>query len=451
VSFDALDLALALHAAPGRIDELRARPLPERGMAPLLRVAPAQPGRAGGRSAAFPADAGRLVDAARFYVEQQLLAREFDQDPWRVLGVNPDAAPELIRAHHHLLVRLVHPDRSDDWASAYADRVNRAWRQLRDADGRATALQHPPTRTVIEPWEARPATPRSATRADLSPVPAPRGRSQPLPWIAGGALSPSRGGGPAAPAPRGRTASHAGHRRRRDSRRPLVCRDPRSHPRADGVAGHGADRDLDPGPVGRTRASRQGDPRSASAGVGTPAPVRIDPPVRPRTHTSVEVARTPGAEPPPEASVVAIADPVAVAAVADAAPPPEATALPSLDAQSGPTVLRHFRERYAQGDLSGLLRLYAREVHADVRRVAEIASDYTRLFNGSQQRYIDFSDMQWQQRDDRVVGRARYETGYRKRPSLRKHLERGEVELELVLDGAESRLRRFELRAVRGR
>ena len=183
----------------------------------------------------------------------------------------------------------------------------------------------------------------------------------------------------------------------------------------------------------------------------TPAPVRVDPPARPRTHTSVEVARTPGAEPPPEASVVAIADPVAVAAVADAAPPPEATALPSLDAQSGPTVLRHFRERYAQGDLSGLLRLYAREVHADVRRVAEIASDYTRLFNGSQQRYIDFSDMQWQQRDDRVVGRARYETGYRKRPSLRKHLERGEVELELVLDGAESRLRRFELRADRGR
>ncbi|MBL0029948.1 MAG: DnaJ domain-containing protein [Rhodanobacteraceae bacterium] len=452
MSFDALDLALALHAAPGRIDELRARPLPERGMAPLLRVALAQPDALADASAAFPADAGRLVDAARFYVEQQLLAREFDQDPWRVLGVNPDAAPELIRAHHHLLVRLVHPDRSDDWASAYADRVNRAWRQLRDADGRATALQHPPTRTVIEPWEARPATPRSATRADLSPVPAPRGRSQPLPWIAGGvalavlaavALQRLRPADepPATPA----TVADATAAAPWYAETRAATPEPMALPAMVPIATLTPDRSAAPEhPAKAIRAA----PSPASV---TPAPVRIDPPVRPRTHTSVEVARTPGAEPPPEASVVAIADPVAVAAVADAAPPPEATALPSLDAQSGPTVLRHFRERYAQGDLSGLLRLYAREVHADVRRVAEIASDYTRLFNGSQQRYIDFSDMQWQQRDDRVVGRARYETGYRKRPSLRKHLERGEVELELVLDGAESRLRRFELRADRGR
>ena len=125
--------------------------------------------------------------------------------------------------------------------------------------------------------------------------------------------------------------------------------------------------------------------------------------------------------------------------------------MPQLDAQSGATLLRQFREQYAQGDLNGLLRLYAREVHADARSVANIAGAYTRLFNSSQQRYIDFSEVRWQQQNNRVLGHARYEVGYRKRPSLRKYLERGEVELELILDGSESRLRRFDLHADRRR
>ncbi len=453
MSFDALDLALALHAAPGRIDELRARPLPD-GMAPLLRVALAQPDALADAGAAFPSDGARLVDAARFYVEQQLLAREFDQDPWRVLGVNPGAAPERIRAHHHLLVRLVHPDRSDDWATAYADRVNRAWRQLRDADGRATALQHPPARTVIEPWDARPATPRSATRADLAPAPAPRGRSQPLPWMAGGAalailaavalqrLRPADEP-PSTPATAAAATAAAPWYAETRAATPESTALPAMVP----IATLTSNASTEPGPaaVGMIRSA----PVPAAV---TPGPPSVDPPTRTPPRKSVAVA-----EPPlPEATIVATSDPnpasAPTVAAADAiVPAPEAAAPPHLDAQSGPTVLRHFRERYAQGDLSGLLRLYAREVHSDVRRVAEIAGIYTRLFNGSQQRYIDFSEMQWQQRDDRVVGRARYETGYRKRPSLRKHLERGEVELELVLDGDESRLRRFDMRADRGR
>lgn len=87
MGFEALELALALHAAPGRIGELRARPLPTQDMAPLLRVALGQPDALAEAAAVFPADSHRLIDAARFFIEQQLLAREFDHDPWRVLGV----------------------------------------------------------------------------------------------------------------------------------------------------------------------------------------------------------------------------------------------------------------------------------------------------------------------------------------------------------------------------
>lgn len=82
-----------------------------------------------------------LVDASRFFVEQQLLARELEGDPWRVLGVSPGADTELVREHRRLLMALVHPDRGEDWATAYADRVNRAWRQLKTEEGRARALE----------------------------------------------------------------------------------------------------------------------------------------------------------------------------------------------------------------------------------------------------------------------------------------------------------------------
>ena len=122
----------------------------------------------------------------------------------------------------------------------------------------------------------------------------------------------------------------------------------------------------------------------------------------------------------------------------------EASPAPTLDAGAGQALLRDFRARYAEGDLGGLLGLYAREVHAEHRQVGRIANEYARLFKSSQQRYIDFSDVQWQQRGDRLIGTGRYETGFRKLSTLRKHVERGRVEFELVLEGETSRLRRFE-------
>lgn len=151
----------------------------------------------------------------------------------------------------------------------------------------------------------------------------------------------------------------------------------------------------------------------------------------------------------PEPAVVEAAAELAVADNPQPATDPatEPVPVPALDRADGPVLLRRFRERYVEGDLGGMLGLYAREVHADTRRLAGLARGYTRLFGSSQQRYIDFSAVTWQQRGDQLFGQARYETGYRKRASLRKHLERGDVAIEVVFDGRESRLRRFELRA----
>jgi hypothetical protein len=481
VGFEALDLALALHANPGRIAELRARPLPTQGMAPLLRIALGQADALTEAAAVFPDDPRRLVDAARFFVEQQLLAREFDHDPWRVLGVNPGAAPELLRAHHHLLVRLVHPDRSDDWASAYADRVNRAWRQLRSEEGRIEAARPSQSATAAEPWEAH--VPATRALADshprafvAAPMPRPPGAAAPLVWVAAGvALT---------------LAATVAWQRLHHEPEPLAEADTEAAlaappPWYAEAAPPTAPVEAAPLPVlvpiappdptldavATPASAAPGKPAPTMAVSPTPSPTPAAParrratapprPPIPTTATAPAAVATiaPGAtadadaataaDPAPEPAARAVAmesepEPPAGPPVAAPAEPVPAAPQVQLD---GPALLRGYRERYAAGDLGGLLGLYAREVHADTRRIAALARDYSRLFGNSQQRYIDFSAIRWERRDRRLLGQARYETGYRKGASLRKHLERGEVVVEVVLDGSTSRLRRFELRA----
>lgn len=134
---ETIDLALALHANPQRAVELRARPLPAQGIGNLLRIALAQPEALQEAVSATDLPPELLVDAARFFVEQQMLLQECEHDPWRVLGAQPGAPEAQLREHQRLLVSLVHPDRSSDWPGAFADRVNKAWRALRSAEGRA--------------------------------------------------------------------------------------------------------------------------------------------------------------------------------------------------------------------------------------------------------------------------------------------------------------------------
>ncbi len=129
---EALHLALALHRQPALNAECRIKQLPN-DVIEVLRVAAGQAEAVIAAVAATHSSADELREAARFYVEQQLLSRESESDPWRVLGVHPGADTQQIREHRRMLIGLVHPDRSADWEAAYADRVNRAWRVLKSA------------------------------------------------------------------------------------------------------------------------------------------------------------------------------------------------------------------------------------------------------------------------------------------------------------------------------
>lgn len=78
-----------------------------------------------------------LRKAAIFYIEQACLSGE--NDPYRVLGLNPSAESHSIQIHYHFLMLLFHPDRAEvamSWREAYATRINDAYRQLRKLDGR---------------------------------------------------------------------------------------------------------------------------------------------------------------------------------------------------------------------------------------------------------------------------------------------------------------------------
>ncbi len=131
--------ALACYRAPALHGEfLRGESPPPKDIAVLLRLA-------GGSEihelglAGFPEhDSADLNVAARFFVEQTMFRR--DADHYRLLGIDPDASEQVIKEHHRLLMRMLHPDRTpdtDDWRGGYANRVNHAYNVLRNAHSRA--------------------------------------------------------------------------------------------------------------------------------------------------------------------------------------------------------------------------------------------------------------------------------------------------------------------------
>lgn len=130
----ALFRALALLRSPRDARPAARERLPA-GMALLLRIV-------GGDEQALAASRGvsgasdqDLREAAIFYVQQVLFAP--GADSYRVLGVDSDADDERIKEHYRWLVRWLHPDRNPDaWEAVYADRVNRAWQDLRTRDRR---------------------------------------------------------------------------------------------------------------------------------------------------------------------------------------------------------------------------------------------------------------------------------------------------------------------------
>lgn len=143
----ALKSAFDLIHFPSQVRQVREAPLPsDVGM--LLRVA------AGDEEAINLAlrMSGRSLQAVReaagFYIEQILLFPEADS--YRVLGADKGASSDELRRNMAMLLRWLHPDMQDSRA-IFANRVTRAWNDLKTAEKRAAY-----DRTLVKTKRASP-------------------------------------------------------------------------------------------------------------------------------------------------------------------------------------------------------------------------------------------------------------------------------------------------------
>jgi DnaJ domain len=85
------------------------------------------------RAASLGVNPEELRAAGRFFIHQVWLVE--GADPYRTLGLAPGASLDQVRDHYRKLIRIYHPDRVGalgEWDTAYAARINRAYRLLRD-------------------------------------------------------------------------------------------------------------------------------------------------------------------------------------------------------------------------------------------------------------------------------------------------------------------------------
>ncbi|MEN1959474.1 DnaJ domain-containing protein [Luteimonas sp. MJ246] len=165
-SGEALDVALGLLRAPALRGALRARSLPE-GVSEVLAIASGSAERARSAAERTGYTDVELVEAARFYVQQVLLVQ--GADAYRTLGADHSADHATLRDHHRLLLRWLHPDRSEgaQWDSALATRVNQAWNHVRTDAARA---QYDTTNSLAPPVGAATAATPGTRRATLPKV-----------------------------------------------------------------------------------------------------------------------------------------------------------------------------------------------------------------------------------------------------------------------------------------
>jgi len=125
----ALPVALALYRTPELRFDLRASPLPN-DVEMLMRLAAGNQPLLEETAVDVDLPADRLVEIARFYLQQVLL--EPGLDAYLVLGATTGSSHEQIRRHHYWLQRWLHPDHNSGSPEAvFAGRLNWAWQQLR--------------------------------------------------------------------------------------------------------------------------------------------------------------------------------------------------------------------------------------------------------------------------------------------------------------------------------
>jgi hypothetical protein len=475
----ALEQALAYYRAPAMLPVARERRLPD-DVLDVLRIAAGDESLAAQLSDSTGEAQATVVDAAVFFVQQVLFAP--GADSYRVLGVNTDAPDARIKENYRWLVRWLHPDRNlDDWDSVYAERVNRAWQDLRLPDRRAAYdAQRVAEGSGAASATAVPARPHGRLHdagALADPLLSAR-TAQRLPaFVLGGlglaamsllALMWFVADPPATTAPQARPAP---------SLDPDALRQPSPEPTPAAAPAVAVLPELAPTPAATAVVEPALPPASAVAAPApvparvaqvapaevAPAPVNVAPPVvapamaaAPAPAAAPPAARVPAAAAPPEIRAPRTAAPAArrtAVRSAPAAPPADAPAnegaagdapriaaaapaaapvVPPVDRQQANAVLERFSAVYAAGDISGLMRLFTADARNNRGGRDAIVYDYQSLFSGTDQRSLRFVPVGWMQRDDdSATLLARYEASVTQPGKRRADRSSGQIRFDL--------------------
>ena len=165
--------ALYLFHMPSQVRQARSGPLPG-GVSLLLEVAAGEASVTDEAAEALKRPADVLRDAAAFYIEQVLLAPEADS--YRVLGATRETSSTDLRRNMALLLRWTHPDADRPGTrTAFANRVTKAWENLKTHDRRESYDASHPVRSQQPSRDAkRPPHGHASTPIHKAGPPAPR-------------------------------------------------------------------------------------------------------------------------------------------------------------------------------------------------------------------------------------------------------------------------------------
>ncbi|HEX5754964.1 MAG TPA: DnaJ domain-containing protein [Arenimonas sp.] len=497
----AIEQALALLRAPALLAAVRQRPLPG-DLPQLFRLAAGDVELFEQVESATGESRAQLAEAATFYLQQVLFAP--GADSYRVLGVAPDAAEEQIKQHYRLLQRWLHPDRNhDEWDAVYADRVNRAWQDLRTPERRAEYDRRPPE-TSASAAVVHATAPGGFRARPLPPIETPVLSSRAvrrLPWLVlgslgvlatvglGGAwylqrLEPTgavvlqAAGGVQADRPDTAATPIAAHAS--SSEESLVARATPAEIR-DAVQASSMqfseDRPAEPPvtplavnePAGRPPSPAPSPAPSTAPALPAPPPAAptvaiaraelLERAPREPAPTSKPAMTATTATSPPEPATVARAAPTQtpdaafdvsdapvpvvaqapVAAATDSTPTPDT---PLLDEREAMALLEQFQRSYGAGDLQALMRLFTGDARNNRGGLNAISEDYEQLFRASDSRRIEWSEPVWLGNGDRGSVSARYRATVLPSGELRPNTVEGDIRFDLRRDGDVARIER---------
>ena len=404
---DALEQALALHATPEKLPQLRERPLPEAVLL-LIRIAAGDRQAIQGAATRTKMGTKLLTDAAVLYIQQVLF--DADADNYRLLGVRADASEASFREHYRWLMRWLHPDRhADRLGAVYSQRVNLAWHALRSSERRHTYDQQQALDVAL---------PAQKRTTSLRRPPGPTMRVPPQPTISSRVARnlPRFVLGGLATIAFGLLGFLYWLDQIDEPHAPAL----RASVRADDRIGTGIALQPRTSSGLRNAAAGREDEKTRVQLMGHPLPVQAAQSSLAAASNDRAVAQQPSDED---------ATPDAIHADQNYLQIPDRLAY-----------------AYAHGDLTQMMQLFGPDAVDDRGGIATIATEYERLFRETRSRQLRLSGMSWIEQGGRIVGAGAFDAHMRRSGRLLYRRMHGRVGIELARIDGEWKIQRMSLR-----